>query len=163
MQIDQDRLKNENRDLVAAYREKSRKHQQTQELYDRLKRKEMTAATQSAAFDSVDEVLGNVTRQPRFGHPPRNLGASRPQTDRGFIPTHVDHNGIEQVHRHQRSGSANSGGSGGNMPPPPLPRAGGLRSNVLSYGKLPIFLSNRVLFTLSQQIQVKHHPIIAPS
>lgn len=137
MQIDQDRLKNENRDLVAAYREKNRKHQQTQELYDRLKRKEMTAATQSAAFDSVDEVLGNVSGQPRFGNPQQNSAMPRSQAQRGFLPTHVDHNGIEQVHRHQRSGSANSGGSGGMMPPPPPPRAGGLAGNAFGYGNFP--------------------------
>lgn len=56
MQMDQDKLKSENTNLVLSLRDKQRKHQQTQELYDRLKRKEMVAATQSAAFDSVDEV-----------------------------------------------------------------------------------------------------------
>lgn len=135
MQIDQDRLKNENRDLVAAYREKSRKHQQTQELYDRLKRKEMTAATQSAAFDSVDEVLGNVSGQPRFNNPPHNTAVPR-SIQRGFLPTHVDHNGIEQVHSHQRSGSAHSGGSGGMMPPPPIPRPGAINGSAFGFGKL---------------------------
>ncbi|KAL8830451.1 MAG: hypothetical protein Q9170_005734 [Blastenia crenularia] len=60
LQIDREKLQSENNSLVSAFREKSRKHQQTQELYDRLKRKEMTAATQSAAFESVDEVLGNI-------------------------------------------------------------------------------------------------------
>lgn len=53
----------ENTSLVAAFREKNRKHQQTQELYDRLKRKEMTSATQTAAYNSVDEVLGSVTHR----------------------------------------------------------------------------------------------------
>ncbi|KAL6719389.1 hypothetical protein ACLMJK_003628 [Lecanora helva] len=118
LQIDSDRLKSENTNLVAAYREKHRKHQQTQELYDRLKRKEMMAATQSAAFDSVDEVLGHP--RPRAG----GYGAAdATEPQGGFQPTHVDHNGIEQVHTHQRSGSVNSGGSGGMMPPPPPPPA----------------------------------------
>lgn len=58
MQIDQGRLKDENATLVGALRAKDRKQQQTQELYDRLKRKEMTSVTQSAAINSVDEVLG---------------------------------------------------------------------------------------------------------
>ena len=61
MQMNEDKLKAENAKLGNAFREKSRKHQQTQELYDRLKRKEMTAATQSAAFDSVDEVLQSAS------------------------------------------------------------------------------------------------------
>lgn len=139
MQIDQDRLKNENRDLVAAYREKSRKHQQTQELYDRLKRKEMTAATQSAAFDSVDEVLGNVSSQPRFSNPQHNSAVPRSQAQRGFVPTQVDHNGTEQVHSHQRSGSANSGRSGGMMPPPPLPRPGAANGSSFGFGKLYVY------------------------
>ncbi|KAK4692020.1 E3 ubiquitin-protein ligase CCNP1IP1, partial [Lecanoromycetidae sp. Uapishka_2] len=133
MQIDQDRLKNENRDLVAAYREKSRKHQQTQELYDRLKRREMTAATQSAAFDSVDEVLGNVSNQPRFSNPQHNSNINRSQAQRSFLPPHVDHNGIEKVHSHQRSGSANSGGGGGLMPPPPHPRQNGVNGNAFGF------------------------------
>jgi hypothetical protein len=60
MQLEQDKLKTENAKLANTYRDKNRKLQQTQELYDRLKRKEMTAATQSAAFESVDEVLQSV-------------------------------------------------------------------------------------------------------
>lgn len=57
MQIEHDKLKSENLNIMSALREKTRKHQQTQELYDRLKRKEMSAATQSAAFDTADELL----------------------------------------------------------------------------------------------------------
>ena len=128
MQIEQDRLKQENSQLVTAFREKSRKHLQTQELYDRLKRKEMTAATQSAAFESVDEVLGNVSSQQRFISPQQHNPRARAQRD-----FQVDHNGIEKVHTHQRSGSSNSGGM---MPPPAFPRAGGLQSNAFGYGEL---------------------------
>lgn len=116
MQIDQDSLKTENTNLVAAFREKSRKHQQTQELYDRLKRKEMTAATQSAAFESVDEVLGNVSNRQAFissQHLPRA------QAQRDFHPTNGDHSGNHQANAHHRSGSNNSQKNGGTMPPPP--------------------------------------------
>ena len=114
VQIDQDRLKAENQNLVVSLRERTKKHQQTQELYDRLKRREMTAATQSAAqsaaYESVDDVLGVVpNRQPYSG---------RPQGPRSFQPGPVDHNGVERVHTHQRSGSSHSQGSGGMMPPP---------------------------------------------
>ena len=128
MQIEQDRLKQENTSLVAAFREKNRKQQQTQELYDRLKRKEMTAATQSAAFESVDEVLGNVPSQQRFISPQRHNPRSRAPPD-----IQVDRNGIEKVHSHQRSGSSNGGGM---MAPPAFPRAGGLQSNGFGYGEL---------------------------
>lgn len=124
MQVDQDRLKVENTNLVAAYRDKSRKNQQTQELYDRLKRKEMTAATQSAAFDSVDEVLGSVSS--RQGHGPSATSHvyqpnPKPQGQRDFVRFPVDHNGVEQLHSHQRSGSTGSRGSEGRMPPPVRP------------------------------------------
>ena len=57
MEVEQEKLKTDKANLAAALREKARKHQQTHELYERLKRKEMAAATKIAAFDSVDDVL----------------------------------------------------------------------------------------------------------
>lgn len=128
MQLEQDRLKADNQNLATAFREKARKHQQMQELYDRLKRKEMTAATQSAAFESVDDSLRNAPGRPVFGT--RNQGL------RDFHPFSVDHNGIEQVHTHQRSGSTHSQGSGGMMPPPP-PRRSAFDANAFGIGTLP--------------------------
>ncbi|KAL9100839.1 MAG: hypothetical protein Q9163_003829 [Psora crenata] len=134
MQMDQDRLKAENQSLAASLREKTRKHQQTQELYDRLKRKEMTAATrsaaQSAAFDSVDDVLGGV--------PHRSAYPGKPQGHRDFQPCPVDHNGVERVHTHQRSGSSHSHGSGGMMPPPPVPSPSrtGFHNNHFGFGRI---------------------------
>lgn len=137
LQIDADRLKTENTSLVAAYREKARKHQQTQELYDRLKRKEMATAVQSAAFESVDEVLGITPSRPEYGstlYPEQYSAQQRKQTQRDMFPIHADHNGIEQVHSHQRSGSNNSQGSGGLMPPPPIRPPAGV-SNPFSHGE----------------------------
>lgn len=137
MQIDQDRLKAENTDLVAAFREKHRKYQQTQDLYDRLKRKEMMAATQSAAFDSVDEVLGSVSRQGRGQQYHSNqYPDARTQAQLDFQLGLVDHDGRDraQVQAHQRSGSLNSQGSSGRMPPPPLRRSGG-RNNAFGSSK----------------------------
>ncbi|KAL9126499.1 MAG: hypothetical protein Q9217_004463 [Psora testacea] len=129
MQIDQDRLKAENQNFAVALRERTRKHQQTQELYDRLKRKEMTAATQSAAhsaaLESVDDALG--------GLPSRHAYPSRPQPHRDVQPYPVDHNGVERIHTHQRSGSSHSQGSGGMMPPPPPPRSG-FQGNSFGFG-----------------------------
>lgn len=128
MQIDQDRLKAENSSLVTAFREKHRKYQQTQELYDRLKRKEMTAATQTAAFDSVEEVLGNVSSRQGLGIPSRNVqypAGPAMSAQRGPQPAHYDYTGGEHLATHQRTNSNHSQGSGG-MPPPPLRRPGGL-------------------------------------
>ena len=134
MQIDQDRLKAENKNLVTAFQEKSRKHQQTQELYDRLKRKEMTAATQSAAFESVDEVLGNVPGRQGFVPTQHNPGGSRAHAQRDFQSPHRTRDGIEQVHARRKSGSNDNQGQGAMMPPP-LHRPGGTGSNTFGFGK----------------------------
>jgi len=129
MQVDQDRLKSENTNLVAAFREKSRKHQQTQELYDRLKRKEMTAATQSAAYQSVDDVLGSVGgrhgQDQLFGvsqYP--NMGRAQGQGQQ--YQYQGDLNAAAQDYGHGQSNSNGSNGNGkdGAMPPPPRRPAG---------------------------------------
>ena len=122
MQIEQEKLKAENTNLVAAFREKSRKNQQTQELYDRLKRKEMTAVTQSAAFDSVDEVLGSISNQPSHGQNQPNMSqqhqsVSRAQGQQDFSHLHTGFGGPQQTPR-GTSCSDGSQGRGGLMPPP---------------------------------------------
>ncbi|KAL9601406.1 MAG: hypothetical protein Q9179_002881 [Wetmoreana sp. 5 TL-2023] len=109
------KLQSENTNLVAAFREKSRKHQQTQELYDRLKRKEMTAATQSAAFESVDEVLNHVAGRTGQGRSQQHSFIPRPHGQRDLSQYHYD-SGQDLGHR--REGSNGSGGSSGMMPPP---------------------------------------------
>ena len=111
--MDQDKLKAEHAHLINAFREKSRKHEQTQELYARLKRKEMTAATQSAAFESVDEVLQSASGRQGTG------GSGQAQQFRRgpaiFEPYSADHNVTAGIGGHGREGS---GGSGRMMPPP---------------------------------------------
>ena len=114
--MDKDKLKTDNTSLMSALREKSRKQQQTQELYDRLKRKEMTAATQSAAYDSVDNVLQSVSRSTdsQLRHAVNGL------TQYPLEHNPMDHRGVH--HRHGSNGSGGNGGGGGRMmPPPPLP------------------------------------------
>jgi len=126
MQLEQEKLKTENSKLANAYRDKARKHQQTQELYDRLKRKEMTQATQSAAFDSVDEVLQSVSsRQDPNGlahtsqyhgdlSPSKQFAAAQDMGD----PLHAHHRGVNDDH----SGN-------GRMMPPPMLRPGPVFGN----------------------------------
>ena len=120
MQIDQDKLVHENSGLAAALREKSRKHQQTQELYDRVRRKEMTAITQSAAYDTVDEVLQSVAgRQTNGSNAHTSNGTHLRPVNRGQATSgHFSMDGNSRQHNHQRDGSNGSGGSGGLMPPP---------------------------------------------
>lgn len=57
MQIDQDNLRRKNDELIQAFREKSRKQLQTQELYDKLKRRAMLGQVQNAASDAVDHTI----------------------------------------------------------------------------------------------------------
>jgi len=57
MQADQDSLRRKNEELIQAFREKSRKHLQTQELYDKLKRRAMLGQVQTAASDAVDNTI----------------------------------------------------------------------------------------------------------
>ncbi|KAI5861664.1 hypothetical protein GGS23DRAFT_606208 [Durotheca rogersii] len=53
----QDSLRRKNEELTQAYKEKNRKLLQTQELYDKLKRKAMLGQMQDAAEDAVDSTL----------------------------------------------------------------------------------------------------------
>lgn len=122
MQMDQDKLKTENASLVSAFREKSRKHQQTQELYDRLKRKEMTTATQTAAFNSVDEVLGSVSNlqaQNQSSIPHQYQTGQEPEEDRSiFNQAPLDYHDVAQPHDPSRTGRNGSNEDSRMMPPP---------------------------------------------
>lgn len=57
MSLDQEALRRKNEELSMAYKEKNRKLLQTQELYDKLKRKAMLGHIQDAALDAVDNTL----------------------------------------------------------------------------------------------------------
>lgn len=57
MNIDHDSLRRKYEELAQAYKEKNRKLLQTQELYDKLKRKAMLGHIQDAASDAVDTTL----------------------------------------------------------------------------------------------------------
>ena len=55
--MDQDNLRRKNEELAQAFRDKSRKNSQTQELYDKLKRRVMLGQVQNAASDAVDHTI----------------------------------------------------------------------------------------------------------
>ncbi|KAJ5042422.1 uncharacterized protein L3040_004971 [Drepanopeziza brunnea f. sp. 'multigermtubi'] len=57
LQVDQDTLRRKNEEVMQALREKNRKHLQTQELYDKLKRRAMLGHVQDAAHDAVDHTI----------------------------------------------------------------------------------------------------------
>jgi len=115
MQVDQETLRRKNEELIQALREKSRKQLQTQELYDKLKRRAMLGEVQNAALDAVDHniqasVIANrfVDRednqnQPHRAPPPplfsnqQMSGIPHPRNDAG--------NGLNGAHN-GRSGHA---------------------------------------------------------
>lgn len=66
MIIDQDNLRRKNEELAQAFRDKSRKHSQTQELYDKLKRRVMLSQVQNAASDAVDHTIHTSAVSNRF-------------------------------------------------------------------------------------------------
>ncbi len=115
MKTERDKSRAENAILVGALKEKTRKQKQTQELYERLKHKEMTAATRSAAINSADDVMRSVS-----GH----------SVDAGYGRAYMSHDNLMmgnaqslwRDNRHRRQGSTSSGNSGKMMPPPQFSR-----------------------------------------
>ena len=93
----------------------------------------MTAATQSAAFESVDEVLGSVPGRQGFGSSHHNSGAPRAHAQQGFQSPPGNRDGIEQFHVRRKSGSNENQGNGAMMPPP-LSRLGANGSNTFGSG-----------------------------
>jgi len=77
MIADQDKLRQKHAELIQAYREKSRKALQVQELLDRSKRKEMLGQVQSAASDAVEQSIEASVMASRFvergGQPNQHL------------------------------------------------------------------------------------------
>ncbi|EPE28458.1 hypothetical protein GLAREA_09579 [Glarea lozoyensis ATCC 20868] len=57
LQIQNDSLKLKNEELNNSYKEKSRKHMQTQEMFDKMKRRSMLGQVQDAASDAVENTI----------------------------------------------------------------------------------------------------------
>lgn len=156
MQNTQDQLHKKNQELVDLYRDKSKKFTQITNLYNLLKSRAMRSQMQTAASDSVSRTLNSLgTRnEPGTAMSDRSAGVSRspqmrahsgPHPHPGPHPGHqaqapqmpssrqynmypLNPDGVEQLHRHQRSGTGSSKGkkpSGSNrmMPPPSRPIA----------------------------------------
>ncbi|KAK2627801.1 hypothetical protein QTJ16_002447 [Diplocarpon rosae] len=66
LQINDENLRRKNEEVMQALREKTRKHMQTQELYDKLKRRAMLGQVQDAASDAVDHTINNSVAANRF-------------------------------------------------------------------------------------------------
>ncbi|EDN08452.1 predicted protein [Histoplasma mississippiense (nom. inval.)] len=109
MQINQEQLQKKNYELVEIYRDKCKKHAQVTNLYNLLKNQAMRSQIQTAASDSVIQVLESLGGRANSGsgaddlfRPSTSLAPS-PRRSPARYPT--ANSGIEQLHRHQRSGS----------------------------------------------------------
>jgi E3 ubiquitin-protein ligase CCNP1IP1 len=109
MLVDQDNLRRKNEELTQAFRGKSRKHSQTQELYDKLKRRVMLGQVQNAASDAVGHTIHASVANNRFMDPTTGFD-QRPQQPTLF--TEPQRNMMHQP------GFTNDGGNLPSMPPP---------------------------------------------
>ena len=66
MQVDHDGLRRKNEELAQALRERSRKHLQTQELYDKLKRRVALGQVQDAASEAIEHNIQASVAASRF-------------------------------------------------------------------------------------------------
>jgi E3 ubiquitin-protein ligase CCNP1IP1 len=108
MQVDQDGLRRKNEEIMQAYREKSRKYLQTQELYDKLKRRAMLGQVQIAASDAVDHTIQASVTANRFVNRVGNQN-QRPQPPPPPLFSDQQSNGMQH--------SGQGGGGGINIAP----------------------------------------------
>lgn len=123
MQLDQENLKRKNEELIQAFREKSRKQLQTQELYDKLKRRAMLGQVQNAASDAVHHTIHASATANRYvdrtdsqnQHPPQPpLFSSIQDTGMQFSRLGPD-GGTNITHLASRTGTADWAGPRGSQ------------------------------------------------
>ncbi|GIJ92015.1 hypothetical protein Asppvi_010990 [Aspergillus pseudoviridinutans] len=131
-QTTEEQLRRKNQELVDLYREKCKKFAQITNLYNLLKSRAMRSQMKTAASDTVSQTLnslGNSGNELSVSGLSRPMGVSGlPQTpaSRQGNPHPVNLEGVEQLHRHQRSGTGSSKGAkqkvnAAAMPPPTVP------------------------------------------
>ncbi|RAH50337.1 uncharacterized protein BO95DRAFT_352703 [Aspergillus brunneoviolaceus CBS 621.78] len=110
MQTTQDQLRKKNQELVDMYREKCTRFTQITNLYNLLKSRAMKSQMQTAATDSVHQTLNSLPLPlPPLPQSQSHQTSMPPQTPLHRYP--VDREGVEQLHRHQRSGTGSSKGA----------------------------------------------------
>ncbi|KKZ64402.1 hypothetical protein EMCG_09625 [[Emmonsia] crescens] len=125
IQINQEQLQKKNHELVEIYREKCKKHAQVTNLYNLLKSRAMRSQIQTAASDSVTKALESLGGGPMSSsstedlfRPLTSLAPSPRRSPMRFPTANI---GIQQLHRHQRSGSGSATKNrldSATMPPP---------------------------------------------
>ena len=151
MALDNERLQSEQQKLKEALNDKDKLHQKAQDLHDRLKRKEMTAATQSAALDSVHHVFGSMANRQDSNQATLPLpyqSNARPHTAQpGFSPLRMDYGGQQQLHNHHhrvRNVGSNISNSAGQMVPPQPIRGAGFSNRDFESGQPSLASSHQL-------------------
>ncbi|KAJ5940403.1 hypothetical protein N7516_000571 [Penicillium verrucosum] len=111
MQSSQEDLQKKNQELNDMYRDKNNKLAQMTNLYNLLKARAMRSRMQTAASDTVSQTLSSLNAPP-----PASINRSEvpalppaPVTRNPKTPTFpVNQDGVEQLHRYQRSGTGSS-------------------------------------------------------
>ncbi|CAG8360690.1 unnamed protein product [Penicillium salamii] len=125
MQTAQEEFQKKNQELNDMCRDKSNKLSQMTNLYNLLKSRAMRSRMQSAASDTVSQTLSTLnapTSIPLASHSPQGPASTSKFPRTPHFPVNKD--GVEQLHRHQRSGTGSSKGARSkpfrenNMPPP---------------------------------------------
>ncbi|KAJ5083415.1 cyclin [Penicillium angulare] len=162
LQGSQEQLQKKNEELVDMYREKSKKLSQMTNLYNLLKTRAMRSRMETAAFESVSNTLNTAPRiapaaSTTIPQPPRipTLPLPRPPKTPSY-PKSPD--GIEQLHRHHRSGTVSSRRAGKNSskvkmmqaPYPTLNRPKAQIANTMPQHRTRLPRSTRLPTNLSQ-------------
>lgn len=111
MQSSQEDLQKKNQELNDLYRDKNNKLAQMTNLYNLLKARAMRSRMQTAASDTVSQALSTLNAPPPVSISRSDVPALLPApiTRNPKTPTfHVNPDGVEQLHRYQRSGNGSS-------------------------------------------------------
>ena len=112
MQSAQDDLQKKNQELNDLCRDKTNKLSQMSNLYNLLKSRAMRSRMQSAASDTVSQTL--LTLNAPTSIPLATDSSRGPASSSRFPrtpPFPINKDGVEQLHRHQRSGTGSSKGT----------------------------------------------------
>lgn len=118
MQAAQEQLEKKNQELADLNREKSKKLSQMTNLYNLLKARAMRTEMQTAASDTVSQTLNNLSSRNSTMLPPVQTYdqpttiTTKARSRQGRTPkTHpypLSPEGVERLHRYQRSGTGSS-------------------------------------------------------
>lgn len=132
MQLTHNELQKKNHELAEALREKTKKHSQMQELYNKLKRRMLYSRVQSAASDALDHSMqGNIgigdglpDNLSVLQNEHRSRAPPSPQRHHVNPPTPMGNHPIFGTHRREGLNDGTIGLDGTTRPPFPRVEAG---------------------------------------